>query len=152
MDKKKIINIAAIVIGGFIAYKLITKKSDSSTSDNGGSTGGGGNEGGGTGGTGGGSGSGLNYTSLANDIFAAFDGYGTRESNIYDTFSLLKSDKDFDELVKAYGVREISSGKWNWSENFTGDLIGAIKNELTTSEIEKVNETLKNNGVSKKIV
>lgn len=147
MDKKKIINIAAVLIGGFIAYKLITKKSDSGTSDNGGGTGGTGG-----GGTGGGSGSGLNYTSLANDLFAAFDGYGTRESNIYATFSLLKSDKDFDELVKAYGIREVSSGKYNWTPNFTGNLIGAIKSEMSTAEIAEINTILKNNGISKQIV
>jgi len=65
----------------------------------------------------------------------------------------LKNNNDFDEVVKAYGVREVSSGFGNiFVPNYNGNLIGAIKNEMKSSQIQKINDILKGNGISKKIV
>ena len=136
-----------IAIGLVIAYKLIKKPIVPAT--NSGST----NTGGGTGAnTGNGGGVSLDFSRLSNDLFIAFDGYGTDNTTVINTFSALKSDADFDAIVSAYGVKEISSGVGNvFVKNFKGDLIKSVINEMSTGEITQINNILKSNGISKQI-
>ena len=81
--------------------------------------------------------------SMANKIHAAMDGYGTDEEAIIKAFRILKNNADFAGLQSAYGVQEISSGRFNPEPNFTGNLIAALSTELSDYWITKINAILK---------
>lgn len=150
MDKKLqrgIITAAVVVVAGLAALKLLKPKKSSGGSDSG-NTGGGGNSGGG----GSTPSQNLDFRSLANQLFDAFDGYGTDNSKVKDVFKLIRSNSDFDALKAAYGVREISSGTWNvFQSNFEGDLPATLRDELDSDELAEVNQILTSNGVSRTI-
>jgi hypothetical protein len=88
------------------------------------------------------------YSQMAQKIEAAGHDIGTDEESIYAVFRKIKSNKDFLLLKKAFGVRD-----------YTGDILpfmitrnrldlqGWIVNELSSSEVKKVNAILKNNKV-----
>jgi hypothetical protein len=142
MNKKLIIG--AVVVAAVGAALLLKKKPESQNSPNGGS--------GNTSSNGASVASNLNYTSLANQLFEAFDGYGTDNSVVMGVFAKLTSDADFAALRAAYGVREISSGKFNiFNSNFDGDLQATIVNEMSASEIVKLNQILKSKGITTQI-
>ncbi len=149
----------ALIVGSMLAasgviYWMYKKKhtvnTTSTTTNSGGTTnvtpnGGGGSTTNGT--------SALNFGSLSNDLFTAFDGYGTNITTVLNVFNQLKSDSDFDALVAAYGTKTISSGAFNvFVSDFTGNLIGALKSEMDASEIYYINnDILKANGISRQI-
>ena len=88
------------------------------------------------------------YKNLANQIFAAMDGYGTDVDSIYRVMYQINNDLDLKYLTIAFGVREISSGKWNPTPNYSGGLAGAMVDELSVMEISAVNKLLQDNGVT----
>ena len=153
MDKKTkngIITIAVVAILGIAGYKLLKKPAASGGTSGG--TSGGSTDGGGTGGGGVPSPSGIDAGQLANDLFDAFDGYGTKNQVVIDTFRLLRTDADFNALVSAYGTRKIPCGKFNpFCTDFEGGLIPALKNECSTGEIANINQILSDKGISKRI-
>ena len=151
MDKKLqrgIITSVVVLVAGLAAYKLLTgKKGKSEDNAGGGNSGGGGNTGGG-----GRPNPNLDFRSLANQLFDAFDGYGTSNSKIKEIFKLLKSNADYDALKSAYGVREVSSGRWNiFQSNFEGDLPATLRDELDSDEVAEINQILTSNGISRTI-
>lgn len=104
--------------------------------------------------TGGGSGggqvpSGLNYASLANKLFDAFDGYGTNEDSVYSVFKMLKTDGDYAALKEAYGVRRITD--IFYISSFDGDLPATIKHEMDTKEIAELNNIMAFNNLSVRV-
>lgn len=153
MDKKLqrgIITSVVVVVAGLAAYKLLSGKKGKSDDTGGG----GGNSGGGGGNTGGGGtpNPSLDFRSLANQLFDAFDGYGTSVSKVKEIFKLLKSNADYDALKAAYGVREVSSGRWNvFQSNFEGDLPATLRDELDSDEVSEINQILTSNGISRTI-
>jgi hypothetical protein len=91
MEKKTqrgIITAAVVLVAVAVAMKFILPKKSMSS---GGDISGGGNAGGG-GNTGGGGlvNTNLDYRSLANQLFDAFDGYGTANDKVKEIFKLLK--------------------------------------------------------------
>ena len=94
---------------------------------------------------------------LADALEAAFQGYGTGWDNgdaggVTGVFSQIHSDADFDALNRAYGQRKINSGLFNiFSKDYVGDMNGALKSELSQSEIDEINIMLGNQGVNRKI-
>jgi ABC-type glycerol-3-phosphate transport system substrate-binding protein len=150
MEKKTqrgIITAAVVLVAVAVAMKFILPKKS-----NGGNISGGDNAGGGN--TGGFSpvNTNLDYRSLANQLFDAFDGYGTAENKVKEIFKLLKSNADYDSLKAAYGVREVSSGTWNiFQSNFEGDMPATVKHELDDNELAEVNQILASNGVTRTI-
>lgn len=84
---------------------------------------------------------------MANAIFVALDGYATDEDVIYNQLAKVKNNADWLLLVTSYGTKEISSGKGNLAPNYSGNLVGALTDELSSSEIAKANAILKKNGV-----
>jgi len=150
MDKKLqrgIITSVVVLVAGLAAYKLLTGKGKSEDNAGGGNSGGGGNTGGG-----GRPNPNLDFRSLANQLFDAFDGYGTSNSKIKEIFKLLKSNADYDALKSAYGVREVSSGRWNiFQSNFEGDLPATLRDELDSDEVAEINQILTSNGISRTI-
>lgn len=128
-----------------LALLLKPKKTAAQPSD---STGGGGGNVSGGGGTT----SGLDFRSLANQLFDAMDGYGTSNAVIKDIFKQIKTDADYDALKSAYGVREKSSGFGNiFVSNFEGDLPASLKDEMSKSEIAELNQILTSNRISRVI-
>lgn len=150
MEKKTqraIITSTIVLLAVAVGVKFLLPKKPSEAS-NGGSD----NSGGGTGGTGGTVASGLDYRSLAKKIFDACDGYGTNEDRIVDVFKQLRNNADFDALTDAYGVREVSSGTGNiFQSNFKGDLSSTLRNELSSSWIDDINDELSSKGISRRI-
>ncbi len=67
---------------------------------------------------------------LANKIHSAMDGYGTDNKAIVAAMAQLKNDADVLGLIKAYGIRKISSGKGNPAPDFEGGLSAAITEEM----------------------
>ena len=144
MNKKNMIIGVAVLIGGFVVYKLISKPKATLPSNNDG----GGTDGGIVVSDGSTPSKGLNYLDLSNSLFDAFDGYGTDNTAVYDTFGKLKNEADMLYLIKAYGIRTISSGRGNFFvKDYTGDLFGSIKSEMDTSEIATINQILTNKGI-----
>jgi hypothetical protein len=141
---KKLLTWAAVLVGGYVVYKAIqssnAKKLQSgypySPDPNGGgvitTT--------------------FNASKTATEIFNAMDGYGTDESAIVAAFNKVKSDADFDALVRAFGVRTISSGSGNiFVSDFTGDLSECLNDELSSYWIDDINSSLQKKGVTKTI-
>lgn len=156
MDNKTrniIITVAVVAVLGAVALKLVKapKGGNNGDGDNGDGSGGGNSGGGGNRG-GGGTTSGLDYRSLANQIFEACDGYGTDEVEIALVFNKLKNNADFDALYDAYGVREVSSGRGNiFQSNFVGDLSATLRDELSSYYIDNINKSLSSKGITRQI-
>jgi hypothetical protein len=141
-NKNGLIVLAVVALGGYFIYKNMKK------TDNGG--GGGGNTGGS--GTGGGTTTGgvsnLNFTQMADDLFNAFNGWGTRNTVVFSTLLMLNNQADFDKLVEVYGVRKVSSGSGNiFANDFNGGLVETIKDEMSSSEIQKINDQFVAKGI-----
>ena len=109
--------------------------------------GGGGNQGGGNQG-GGNQGGGLDLYALSDNLFEYMDGYGTNYSSIFDILGRMRNQTDWDGLKRAYGSRKLSSGAGNiFAADFTGDLNGALKSELNSSEYKKAQSILSSKGI-----
>jgi hypothetical protein len=88
---------------------------------------------------------------LANKMFAAFNGFGTDvngNNGLINLFAAIKNNDDLMGVIAAYGIREISSGSWNPLSNFKGNLPETIADELSDSEITKINSVLVKSGVT----
>lgn len=137
---KALVTVLAVVGIGAAAYFLFLKKKGER--NGGGGNGGGGNRGGGGGQVN------QDFLPMANAIFDAMDGYGTNEETIETELKKLRSKSDWNALVNAFGTRTISSGKWNFQDDFTGNLPECLNDELDSSEIQSVNQILNKIGVS----
>ena len=84
---------------------------------------------------------------LANQIHSALDGYGSDESAVYRVFVQVKNDLDVVNLTKAYGIRKLSSGKWNPATDFEGTLGQSLTEELDAKEIDALNTILAKKGI-----
>jgi hypothetical protein len=99
----------------------------------------------------------MNFTSLANDLYAAMDNYGTAWDNgpsngVTGIIKMLKTNADFDALSIAYGTRTLNCGSFNpFCSDFTGNMIESLNDELDSSEIKEVNQILASNGLARKI-
>lgn len=79
----------------------------------------------------------IQYNSMANQLYYAMKGVGTDEETIYSVIQKIKNDQDFIALENAFGIRD------------TYNLQAWIRGDLSTSEVQKVNSILSNNGISK---
>ncbi len=80
------------------------------------------------------------YVKMADDLYTAMKGAGTREDTVFSIFKSLKSNADCKALVDAFGDR-----KYNKKEL---DLYGWIAKELTRKEREKINTNLRNKRIT----
>ncbi len=88
------------------------------------------------------------YKIWADAMDECFQGWGTCTG---DTIWVnLKNDADVLMLIKAFGVRTISSGRWNPEPDLTGALPKIIRSELSGDEIQTVNEVLGKKGITYK--
>ena len=88
---------------------------------------------------------------IANALFTAMDGYGTDEDAIIAQFRKMKNDLDFLGVSLTYGIREVSSGRFNPEPNFKGNLSSALISELSSYWIKKINEILANAKIKYRI-
>ena len=82
------------------------------------------------------------YLTKANQMHTAMDGYGTNVPAIISVVGTLNNDADMLALIKAYGVKTISSGKFNPEPDFTGTLPSSFTNELNQFDTNLVNGAL----------
>lgn len=88
------------------------------------------------------------FKEIADKIFIAMDGYGTNTDTIINQFSLLKNNDDVMSLIAAYGIKDISSGKYNPIPDFNGNLPEALANELSQTQISELNSILVKSGIT----
>lgn len=87
------------------------------------------------------------YNKMADDLFVAMDGYGTDSEVVFSTFKKLKNDADFIKLDSAFGVKTATDNLFGLME--AEDLSGWIKDDLSQTEIQRLNKQLANQGISK---
>jgi len=89
------------------------------------------------------------YSQWADSIKTAFNGCGTTYSTIERIFNQMKNKADIMALSATFGVR-----KWdgcNWEGDFgdtEGTLAGGLTNELSSGEVEKLNNILKSKNIN----
>lgn len=136
---KKYIKYAAIAGGVLLVLYILKRNKDKSNSSGGNNNSGGGGV----------KDQDLPYTSMADEIFEAMNGYGTNEAKINAVLERLQKKSHWDSLVSAYGIRKLSSGRGNvFVSDFTGNLPNSLINELDSSELKTVNNILSKIGVS----
>ena len=91
---------------------------------------------------------GMNFVDLANNIYDSLNGYSYSTQPIVDVFSKLNSDADFSALSYAYGTKTLDSGFLNvFQKNYTGNLIGSLKDQLSASDLSSLNQILTQKGI-----
>jgi len=75
-----------------------------------------------------------NSLSLANALFDALDGFGTDKSAIYNIFLRITGPNQMGAIFHAYGKRTLTQ---IFIPTHTGDLQGALKNELSVQELNE---------------
>lgn len=84
----------------------------------------------------------LQAEQYANVIFTAVDGWGTDEIAIEKVFYRLKNDADFVAVSKAFGIRKISSGRFNPEPDYKATMIEAIHIDMDSGKKRKLNDIL----------
>ena len=89
-----------------------------------------------------------NYKTFADRLYSAMNTSGTDEAAIFSVFQQMKNRIDVLKLIEAYGVRQLYvfgvpvGGKQNLSQ--------ALSDELSSSDIAKVNQILFKKGINYK--
>ena len=94
------------------------------------------------------------YNLMLQDLIAAMDGTGTRESTVVSIFTHPNMGRDdILHLIHKFGIRDYgNTGKpgW-WSRNVFGksplNLIGWMKEEMTEKELRKIKLVFKKNNI-----
>lgn len=89
-------------------------------------------------------------SAIANKLFATMDGYGTDTTTIEGQLKRLKNQADWLAVRSAYGIREVSSGRFNPEPNYKGTLEGALTTELgyfDSSMRERINNYFTKQGI-----
>jgi isopentenyl phosphate kinase len=92
--------------------------------------------------------SGPQIIQLANKFETAFLGYGTDFGAIKNIVNQIKNDSDILSIRKAYDIRTISSGSYNFATDFKGTLDQTITDELDSSQIAELNTILVNKNIT----
>lgn len=91
------------------------------------------------------------YTAYANKLKQAFYGYGTDEAAVFSVFAAMKNDLDVATLVKAFGVYKVEPSIWKpFDTTGSGDLATWLTSEMSTSDIQIINQGLAKNGIKYK--
>jgi hypothetical protein len=78
----------------------------------------------------------------ANTIFTAVDGWATDETAIAKVFYRLKNNADFLAVSKAFGIRTISSGRFNPEPDYKATMTEAIHIDMDGNEKKVLNDIL----------
>lgn len=85
------------------------------------------------------------YFILADTIQAATESIDVDEQSIYDVFSQMQNDSDVLQLIKAWGERTYLT---IYGLLYNSPLTEALHVILSSSEVQKINDILKNNNIS----
>jgi len=85
---------------------------------------------------------------IANKLQTAINGYGTHYNTIYSVLIQIKNEVDLLNVRKAYGIRKVNSGSFNFADDFSGTLDQTMVEELSQSDIQKINLMLAKKGIS----
>lgn len=85
----------------------------------------------------------LNYKSIADSMFKAMYGPGTKKDVLFSEFKKIRNKKDLDKVIAEFGERKGMIGG-------THDLNWWIKDELKDKDIEMINNELKEKGIDYK--
>jgi hypothetical protein len=88
---------------------------------------------------------------IANKLQTSFSGYGTDFKTIESLFLQIKNEFDILSIRQAYGVRKISSGRFNIASDFEGTLDQTLVEELSQKEIQALNMILAKKGIRNRI-
>jgi len=88
------------------------------------------------------------YFAWANRLEQSMFDIGTDEDAIFSVFSYLRNNGDFIKLKQAFGVREYTGGFLPGFLSPDLSLDGWIQEELDSSEIQQLNNILKNKGIT----
>jgi hypothetical protein len=76
------------------------------------------------------------YQNMSDTLYAAMNGVGTNEGAIFGVFESVKNISDVLKLIDVFGLKKGENlGQW-------------LKDDLSTSEIAKINNTLKSKGIN----
>jgi len=84
------------------------------------------------------------YAVLADKIEQAFHDFGTDEKMIYKVFDEIYTDSDVYKLIDIYGRRY----NWDWFIPYNRNLPESLYAEMTTAEIDKINQKMSANGIN----
>lgn len=90
------------------------------------------------------------YSAWASAIQTAFDGCDPSSDDmgaIANAFNACRNDADVYKLIATFGVRKWDECGW-WTGDVERDLVGGIRNELSTNDIAAINTILRNKGIS----
>lgn len=87
------------------------------------------------------------YKIYADKIDECMQGYGTCNAWMQ-PFEAMTNDADILKLIEAFGVRTISSGKYNPEPDLLGDLPKVLVSELTAGHLQDLNTLLKSKNLS----
>jgi hypothetical protein len=93
----------------------------------------------------------LQAEQYANVIFTAVDGWATDETAVANVFWRLTNDADFVAVSKAFGIRLISSGRFNPEPDYKATLIEALHIDMSTDEKKKLNDILKKKKIKYRV-
>ena len=86
----------------------------------------------------------------ANKIFTCMNGKGTYEYELVGVFYHLFNDADFLAVEKAFGTRTIYS-KTYFVDDFRGNMVSAIADELDVDYIKKINSILAKKNIRRRV-
>jgi hypothetical protein len=91
---------------------------------------------------------GMNFVAMADNIYSSLNGYSYSMQPIVDAFAKLNTEADFSALTYAYGTKTLDSGFLNvFQKNYTGDLVGSLKDQLSASDLSTLNQLLTAKGI-----
>lgn len=90
----------------------------------------------------------LQLKQLANQLHTALNGYGSNFSAVAKAMAYMKNDLDVVGLNQAYGIKKLSSGKFNVADDFEGTLPQSLTEELDRKELTALNSMLAKKGIS----
>jgi hypothetical protein len=93
----------------------------------------------------------LQAEQYANTIFTAVDGWATDESAIGNVFWRLSNDADWVAVSKAFGLRQISSGRFNPEPDYKATMIEALHIDMSTSEKKHLNDILQKRKIKYRV-
>lgn len=89
-------------------------------------------------------------TGIANNLKTAMDGYGTDFDAILKNLVKINNQVDLLAVIKAYGVKKLSTGKLNPTPDFEGTLGQAFTEELNSQQLSAVNSMLAKKGITQR--
>jgi hypothetical protein len=93
----------------------------------------------------------LQAEQYANVIFTAVDGWATDESAIGNVFWRLSNDADWVAVSKAFGLRKISSGRFNPEPDYKATMIEALHIDMSTDEKKHLNNILQKRKINYRV-